>query len=163
LLSFDGDCDAAEAWYSFLYIDLSFPSLFSKRKTRDLRSEGKMKNRNLRAMPVDALIDIRNKIDRLLANKVDIERRELRERLDRLERFDFHRGVGRTTHRVGIPRGSKVPVKFYGPSGETWSGRGLQPRWLSALVKQGRRPEDFAVTNLTAAKEKQARKRSRAR
>lgn len=26
---------------------------------------------------------------------------------------------------------------YYGPAGETWSGRGLMPRWLSTLVKQG--------------------------
>lgn len=38
-----------------------------------------------------------------------------------------------------------APVKFRGPSGETWSGRGLTPRWLSALLSQGRTKEEFAV------------------
>jgi DNA-binding protein H-NS len=42
----------------------------------------------------------------------------------------------------------KAPVaaKFRGPNGETWSGRGLMPRWLSALVAQGQPKESFAVT-----------------
>ncbi|MBP6718011.1 MAG: H-NS histone family protein, partial [Rhodoferax sp.] len=36
-------------------------------------------------------------------------------------------------------------AKFRGPNGETWSGRGLMPRWLSALVAQGKTREDFAI------------------
>ncbi len=39
-----------------------------------------------------------------------------------------------------------VPAKFRGPNGETWSGRGLMPRWLSALVAQGQAKETFAIT-----------------
>lgn len=41
--------------------------------------------------------------------------------------------------------GTKVPAKFRGPNGETWSGRGLMPRWMSALVAQGRQKDEFAV------------------
>ena len=40
---------------------------------------------------------------------------------------------------------STVAAKYRGPSGEAWSGRGLTPRWLTALVAQGRKKEDFAV------------------
>lgn len=38
-----------------------------------------------------------------------------------------------------------VAAKFRGPEGQTWSGRGLMPRWLSALVAQGQPKEEFAV------------------
>lgn len=38
-----------------------------------------------------------------------------------------------------------VPAKFRGPEGQTWSGRGLMPRWLSALVAKGQAKEDFAI------------------
>jgi len=38
-----------------------------------------------------------------------------------------------------------VLAKFKGPNGESWSGRGLTPRWLAALVAQGKSKEDFAV------------------
>jgi DNA-binding protein H-NS len=41
--------------------------------------------------------------------------------------------------------GSSVAAKFRGPNGETWSGRGLMPKWLSALVAGGRTKEEFAV------------------
>lgn len=41
--------------------------------------------------------------------------------------------------------GAVVAAKFRGPNGETWSGRGLTPKWLSALVAQGRTKEEFAI------------------
>jgi DNA-binding protein H-NS len=43
-------------------------------------------------------------------------------------------------------KGSKVAVKYRNKAtGETWSGRGLQPKWLKAALAAGRKIEDFAV------------------
>ena len=36
-------------------------------------------------------------------------------------------------------------IRYRGPNGETWSGRGLKPRWLLVLMEAGRDKEDFAV------------------
>lgn len=47
----------------------------------------------------------------------------------------------RKSKAAGVP----VAAKFKGPNGESWSGRGLSPKWLSALIAQGRKKEDFAV------------------
>ena len=42
--------------------------------------------------------------------------------------------------------GTKVAAKYLNKtSGETWSGRGLQPRWLKAAVAAGKKLSDFAV------------------
>jgi DNA-binding protein H-NS len=42
--------------------------------------------------------------------------------------------------------GAKVAAKYRNAStGETWSGRGLQPRWLKAALASGRKLTDFAV------------------
>jgi DNA-binding protein H-NS len=42
--------------------------------------------------------------------------------------------------------GGKVPPKYRNTAtGETWSGRGLQPRWLKAALAAGRKLEDFAI------------------
>ena len=38
-----------------------------------------------------------------------------------------------------------VAPKFRGPNGETWSGRGLMPKWLTSLVAQGQSKDSFAV------------------
>ena len=36
-------------------------------------------------------------------------------------------------------------AKYRSPNGEEWSGRGLTPRWLSALIAAGRTKEEFAI------------------
>src|SRR5262245_46649549 len=46
------------------------------------------------------------------------------------------------------PRKSKpaASVKYRSPDGETWSGRGNAPLWLRQLELQGRKREEFIVT-----------------
>ena len=43
--------------------------------------------------------------------------------------------------------GVKVPPKYRNPANaeETWTGRGKQPRWMAALVKKGKKPDDFLI------------------
>lgn len=42
--------------------------------------------------------------------------------------------------------GAKVAAKYRNKAtGETWSGRGLQPRWLKAALAAGKKLGDFAV------------------
>ena len=38
-----------------------------------------------------------------------------------------------------------VPVKFQGPNGETWTGRGRAPLWLVTAEEAGKKREYFAV------------------
>ena len=47
--------------------------------------------------------------------------------------------------RGSATKGRTVAPKYRGPNGETWTGRGVMPRWLSALVAQGRTREEFAI------------------
>jgi DNA-binding protein H-NS len=41
--------------------------------------------------------------------------------------------------------GNPLPVKYRGPAGETWSGRGHPPNWLTAYEAFGQNREDFRV------------------
>jgi DNA-binding protein H-NS len=41
---------------------------------------------------------------------------------------------------------SPVLAKYLGPNGESWSGRGLMPKWMAALVAQGKTKQDFAIS-----------------
>lgn len=42
--------------------------------------------------------------------------------------------------------GAKVAAKYRNSAtGDSWSGRGLQPKWLKAALAAGRKIEDFAV------------------
>lgn len=46
----------------------------------------------------------------------------------------------------GTVKGSKVAVKYRNAAtGDTWSGRGLQPKWLKAALAAGRKIEEFAA------------------
>lgn len=47
---------------------------------------------------------------------------------------------------AGSGKGGKVAIKYRNTAtGDTWSGRGLQPKWLKAAIAAGRKVEDFAV------------------
>lgn len=39
-----------------------------------------------------------------------------------------------------------VAAKYRGPNGETWSGRGLTPKWLVALMAQGQAKDSFLIS-----------------
>ena len=43
--------------------------------------------------------------------------------------------------------GQPLPVRYRGPTGETWSGRGRMPKWLQALEAEGRDRKEFQVSD----------------
>jgi DNA-binding protein H-NS len=49
------------------------------------------------------------------------------------------------TRRTRRDAGGSVPVRFRGPNGETWSGRGRMPKWLTAMEAEGRKRDEFRV------------------
>jgi DNA-binding protein H-NS len=54
--------------------------------------------------------------------------------------------VGKTVPSSRKPEGRKVEPKYRNPeTGETWSGRGLQPKWLKAALAEGKKITDFAL------------------
>ena len=117
------------------------------------------------------LIEIQGQIDKLQKQASEIRVREfdktVQEILVKMNVFgitlkDIQTGKARTTKaktksaataesagskvkRKGGKAFAVVPAKYRGPDGETWSGRGLTPRWLTALMTQGRAKEEFAI------------------
>lgn len=62
------------------------------------------------------------------------------------------RGKAPAKGKPGRPRkastlaGKKVPAKYRNrATGDTWSGRGLQPKWLKAALAAGKKLSDFEV------------------
>jgi DNA-binding protein H-NS len=47
--------------------------------------------------------------------------------------------------KASSAKSQTVAPKYRGPNGETWSGRGLTPRWMAALIAEGRQKEDFVI------------------
>lgn len=42
----------------------------------------------------------------------------------------------------------KAEIKFRDANGNSWSGRGLKPRWLTAALESGKTLADFAVQSV---------------
>jgi len=104
---------------------------------------------SLSGMTVEALMDLRKRVDETLHQ----HRAKLQKQLERLGVF----GGARAVRGGGSPlRGKKVPPKYRSPSGETWAGRGARPRWLVAAIKGGKKLDDFVI-------DKSARKRRKKR
>ena len=47
----------------------------------------------------------------------------------------------KAARKAGLP----VAPKYRGPNGETWSGRGLTPKWLTTLTATGQSKESFLI------------------
>ncbi|MCC7347396.1 MAG: H-NS histone family protein [Variibacter sp.] len=107
---------------------------------------------------MDALVELRKNIDQMLTAKLATAKKELQDKLSYLDGlFGASAKGGR-----GV-RGRKVEAKYRGPDGETWAGRGMRPRWLTALVEAGHKLEEFeiapgAARRKTAAAKKPGRK-----
>jgi DNA-binding protein H-NS len=118
---------------------------------------------NLKSMSIDALIDLRGKIDGVLGSKVADERRNLESELAKLDRFDPGAARGKAAAGRGV-RG-KVAPKFRNPENpsETWAGRGLKPRWLAAAIKAGGKLDDFQIEGHANGEAKPLRRKVRAK
>lgn len=114
------------------------------------------------------LMDIQSQIEKLQKQASEIKAREFQKTVQdirtKMQAFgitvkDLQPGKGRSGKAKGKAEvsakragaavkkksASAVAAKYRGPNGETWSGRGLTPRWLTALVAQGKTKEDFAI------------------
>ena len=89
---------------------------------------------NLSAMSVDQLLTLRADVEEVLTRRAV----QLRDDLSKLSGSKMKVGGSSL-------RGRTVPVKYRDKSGNTWAGRGAQPRWLREKLKAGAKLEDFAV------------------
>jgi DNA-binding protein H-NS len=104
---------------------------------------------NLKSMSLDRLANLRGQVEAALVAKVADQRRALESELSKISRFQV--GGARTKSGRGGLKGSSVSPKYRNPENatETWAGRGLKPRWLTAALKSGKKLEDFAIAGGT--------------
>jgi DNA-binding protein H-NS len=112
------------------------------------------------AMPLDDLWSLHEQITKVLSTRIIAQKRELEQRLLQLNRSTHVSEAADATLKgeSGKFRSRrKYPLvlpKFKNPSepGETWSGRGKQPRWLVAALKAGSKIQDFEISGGDADK-----------
>ena len=124
----------------------------------------------LDAMSLAELRQLRDEVQTALSGKIQMEREELQRKIDELSelassrigdlanapqvaqpkrRTGRRRGgngikVNRQTHAL---KGRTVAPKYRDPENpdQTWAGRGLAPRWLTAYESQGRKREEYLI------------------
>jgi DNA-binding protein H-NS len=101
-----------------------------------------MKNQEIGSMSMDDLWSLREQVNSELARKIAAEKARLDQRLRQLS-------PGARTENVSPARRAypRVFPKYVNPAqpGETWSGRGKQPRWLAAQLSSGRKLDEFRI------------------
>jgi DNA-binding protein H-NS len=107
--------------------------------------EALMPTLNLKHMDVDALLILRSRVDSQLATR----RSDLQKQLARLQRLAAEASVVASSvenGRTSAMKGVKVKPKYRDVrTGETWAGRGVQPRWLTAALKAGKKLDDYLI------------------
>ena len=113
------------------------------------------KKLNLDSMSTDEMWQLHLEIVRLLSARLTSEKRELEKRLARLRREkELPQSEAADSHFKDAPQERRnyprVLPKYQNPNepSETWSGRGKQPRWLTAALKTGHTIEDFVISNV---------------
>ena len=112
-----------------------------------------MARTSLTSMSVDALLTLRDDVEKALSRRAN----DLRDQLSRLGAQAGYRARGRGS----ALKARKVAVKYRDRSGNTWAGRGAQPVWLREKLKAGAKLEDFAVHKTVASGKTAKRKRRR--
>ena len=113
-----------------------------------------MRKQNLAAMQFDDLWQLYEDLAKVLADKITAEKRELEDRLAKLNPVDIVRKV-RTGPRPSFSMTDRTPRRKYpevlpkysnplAPS-QKWSGRGKRPRWVIAALAAGQRLDDLRI------------------
>lgn len=98
----------------------------------------------LKTMPIAKLQQLKSQVEAAIGAKVTERRRELETELSKLAGFG---GGGKASKFARGGRTGPVAPKYRNPENpaETWAGRGLKPRWLTAAIKGGTKLDDFLI------------------
>ena len=104
-----------------------------------------MAKSNLASMTIEALIEMRDDIGKILSAKAGELQRQFAALGDGGWVSSGKKAVGRPN--ASVLKGKKVAPKYRNPKNrsETWAGRGAMPRWMVAAVKAGKKRESFLI------------------
>ena len=113
---------------------------------------------SLKNMDVEALLALRSQIDGQLATR----RSDLQRQLARLQKIGSDAPVLAGNSRTSAMKGVKVKPKYRDPkTGDTWAGRGVQPRWLTAALKTGKKIENYLIDKTSRKPARKIRRKRR--
>ncbi len=114
-------------------------------------------------LSLDEMVAARNKFEAdwkamneaILAKCEEEKEQHVKELLELIEKYGltqqdlFKAPITATTNARAVEKKSgstgSVPVKYRNDKGDTWTGRGKQPKWLEAEIATGKKREDFLI------------------
>ena len=147
-----------------LYAAIRFLALAPRAvyRARIISSAGEliMAKLNLKKLSFNELVVLRVRVQAELSRKIGAERGSLEKRIADLAKLESGGSV-RPNKSAGTTKAQRTPVgavrkpnassakkvapKYRGPDGETWSGRGLAPKWLKSLEADGKKRESYLI------------------
>ena len=105
-----------------------------------------MENSDLKSMAIDDLWQLHEQVVAKLALELATEKARLEKRLHKLG--SASKVIASDRQRRPYP---KVLPKYRSPKNpaETWSGRGKQPRWLTAQLRSGKKLDHCLIADRT--------------
>jgi DNA-binding protein H-NS len=110
------------------------------------------------------LVDLQTQIDKLQKQASELRAKEFDATVNQIQKLmaaygitakDLQDAKGKSKKLKSLKSDAKaanikkvkapVPAKYAGPNGETWTGRGIAPKWLSALIANGQSKETFLI------------------
>lgn len=146
-------------WYNNFYVETIMPRISAdllrasiKKLERQLQAVEKRQN-SIRAEAIKFLVDAQDRLGLTLADLPTATGKTRGRKTGRLMRAQKVGGATSPGSRGKKPKKSQarkkrrtVAPKYRSPDGDTWTGRGKTPRWLSALLARGRRKEEFLIS-----------------
>jgi DNA-binding protein H-NS len=105
----------------------------------------------LAGLSVEELISLNERIAKMVADRIETEKKALKYKLEAIHRFEERALARRRSEEVDagsadMRRRTKASPKYRNPeTGETWAGRGMQPRWMRQAIEAGHGQEDFRI------------------
>jgi DNA-binding protein H-NS len=103
---------------------------------------------------MSSLIDIQKQIAELQALEAEIKSREFNEKVTMIKETMASYGItvedlqgkpAKASKVAGSKSANPAPAKYKGPHDESWSGRGLAPKWLTALMAEGHSKDEYLI------------------
>ncbi|WP_062762100.1 H-NS family nucleoid-associated regulatory protein [Falsirhodobacter sp. alg1] len=101
---------------------------------------------DLNELSLKELKDLKNELDRTIANYEDRKKREAAQKLE-AEARELGFSLQELCEMAQPRKRAPATVKFANPDdpNETWSGRGRKPRWFTDAIAAGKTRDEMSV------------------
>ncbi len=101
---------------------------------------------NLNAYSLKELKELQSQVAKAIANFEDRRKKDALAELEEKAR-EMGFSLAELTGAVTVRKRAPAVAKYANPAdkSDTWSGRGRKPRWFSAALASGKKPDDMAI------------------